>query len=378
MSKAKVAEKSFKGVSDKDRAASFFKENKEDVLNHVEEIDYKVSSGSLTFDIYTKGGIGPGIIRFAGPYESGKTSCVLNFMSDFLFNDKLPFRRKGIFIKSEGRLSVDIKDRCNFKFVNHPSEWEDGTCLVVSSNKFETIFSFLKELIVNNPEEVKYFIVIDSMDCLIKKDDVKKGFDQSAQVAGGALLTSTFLKQLALEIKIYGHIFVAISQIRAEIKLNPYVSTPPKDNFSGGNALLHAADWIFELKSINKGDRFMLGSDKYEKGGKGFDGHNVTVKIHKSTNQTTDQEFSYPIKYGIKKGNSVWLEKEAADCLLGWDLVKKDRAWLSTSALLKKDLAEIYQLEVPDQFHGSGELQKFVSENKPVIEYVCEKAKFFV
>lgn len=369
--------KSSSKVTDKSRLASFFSDNKDDILNHLGEIDYKVSSGSLIFDSETRGGIGPGVIRFAGPYESGKTSCVLNFMANFLADDSLPFRKKGIFIKSEGRLSETIQDRYPFKFVSMPEDWEDGTCITVASNKFETVFSLLKEIVVNNPEDIKYFIVIDSMDCLITKDDALKSFDQATKVAGGAVLTSAFLKQLALDIKIRGHIFVAISQIRAEIKLNPYSSTPPKDNFSGGNALLHAADWIFELKSVSKSNR--IADDSKLAVTKGFDGHYVTVKIHKSTNETTDKEFSYPIKYGVKNSNAVWHSRELSEELfIQWGLVKKAGAWFKPSDFFKTELKDKCQIDVPEQIQGSDALLTFVESNPCLVDYGKDKLKMLI
>jgi hypothetical protein len=45
---------------------NFLKANKSDHYNFEETIDYKVSSGSLQFDMHLGGGFGPGLHRFTG------------------------------------------------------------------------------------------------------------------------------------------------------------------------------------------------------------------------------------------------------------------------------------------------------------------------
>ncbi len=56
-----------------EQLSSFLKTHKEDHYNYEEAIEYKVSSGSLTLDIETGGGFGPGLHRFCGINEGGKT-----------------------------------------------------------------------------------------------------------------------------------------------------------------------------------------------------------------------------------------------------------------------------------------------------------------
>ena len=63
---------------------SFLKTNKDDHYNFEEEVDYKVSSGSLQFDLQLGGGFGPGLHRFVGMNEGGKTSESLEVMRNFL------------------------------------------------------------------------------------------------------------------------------------------------------------------------------------------------------------------------------------------------------------------------------------------------------
>ena len=66
-------------VTSAEQLSSFLKTHKEDHYNYEETIEYKVSTGSLTLDIETGGGLGPGLHRFCGINEGGKTSeaCLL-------------------------------------------------------------------------------------------------------------------------------------------------------------------------------------------------------------------------------------------------------------------------------------------------------------
>ncbi len=79
---------------------SFLKNNKEYHYNFEEEIDYKVSSGSLRMDFELGGGFGPGLHRFVGMNEGGKTSESLEVMKNFLNTQE----------KSKGFLSKQKED----------------------------------------------------------------------------------------------------------------------------------------------------------------------------------------------------------------------------------------------------------------------------
>ena len=63
---------------------SFLKENEEHHYNYEDDIDYKISSGSLTVDFQLEGGFGPGLHRFTGMNEGGKTSEALEVMRNFM------------------------------------------------------------------------------------------------------------------------------------------------------------------------------------------------------------------------------------------------------------------------------------------------------
>ena len=103
------------------------KENADKHHNFEEEVDYKVSTGSLMLDIGTGGGLGPGLHRFCGINEGGKTSEALEVCRNFL--SSVPNSR-AMLVKAEGRLSPEMKKRCGVDFINDPSEWKNGNCFV--------------------------------------------------------------------------------------------------------------------------------------------------------------------------------------------------------------------------------------------------------
>lgn len=84
------------------------KDKKDHVYNFVKEVDYKVSSGSLKLDIEMEGGLSPGLARFSGGTESGKTSCALTFAKKHQETTKDGFV---VYFKAEGRLSKKMLER---------------------------------------------------------------------------------------------------------------------------------------------------------------------------------------------------------------------------------------------------------------------------
>ena len=137
-----------------------------DHYNFKEDVYYKVSTGSLILDIRTNGGIMPGLHRFCGVNEGGKTSEALEVIKNAVSSVE---NCKGLYVKAEGRLDPEMESRSGVKFVKDPEEWETGRCFVLESNVYETVFKIIKTLISDNPEKIINSIVIDSMDTLIPK-----------------------------------------------------------------------------------------------------------------------------------------------------------------------------------------------------------------
>jgi RecA/RadA recombinase len=369
MAKSKTTEE--KKTTSSDILSTFLKQNAEDHYNFEETVDYKVSSGSLQLDLQLGGGFGPGLHRFVGMNEGGKTSEALEVMKNFLI--EIP-NSKGFYIKAEGRLSPEMQKRSGVKFVFSPDEWVAGTCFVFESNIYETVVDAMRQLVSKNEEGIKFCFLLDAVDGLIAKGDMDKSFEESSKVAGGAVIAATFMKKLSIALAKRGHMAIFISQVRADIKLDPYSKAPIRQtSATGGNALLHFANWILEFEPRFKGDLILQNpSDKTIDVQKNPPvGHWAKVTVKKSPNEKTNLTIPYPIRYGRTGGKSIWIEKEIVDLLLAWEMVIKGGAWFSASEDFLQMLAET-GLSFPDKIHGEAALFKVIEEDEALLKYLVE------
>jgi RecA/RadA recombinase len=374
MSRKPKEEEKQDAVSSKSVLGSFLKEKKEDHYNFEEAVNYRVSTGSLNMDMQTGGGLGPGLHRFVGFTEGGKTSASLEVMKNFL--NTVP-NSKGFYIKAEGRLSDEMRTRSGVKFVFDADEWEAGTCFVFESNIYETVVDAMRKLVMYNEEKNKYMFIIDSVDGLIAKNDLDKTFEESMKVAGGAVIAANLMKKISIALTKRGHMAIFISQVRSDIKLDPYSSAPIRQtSATGGNALLHFANFIFEFEPRFEGDIILKDPaiKKADPVKNPIIGHYCKIYIKKSPNEKSKNRVSYPIKYGRKDGRSVWLEKEIVDMLMTWELVSRSGAWYYTSDELR-ELAKGSGTELPEKFQGENSLFQFIESDEKLTKTLH---KYFV
>ena len=346
--------------------SSFLKETKGEHYNFEDEKVFNVSTGSLLLDSEMGGALEvPAILRFTGVSGGGKTSSALLIMKNFL--DTVP-NAKGFLVKAEGRLNSNVKNVSGVKFIDKAEDWEHGTCFVLKTNIYENIATIILELIKNNPDGSRYFFLIDSMDALIAKNDASKGFEDSQKVAAGAVISSHFLKMIMLPLSTFGHVCALISQVRSNVQINPYAKTDPKlTNSSGGNALQHYADWIFEFQPRYKADQIVENSK--------IIGHWAKIVLRKTTNEKEGTEITYPIRHGRTGGNSIWIEYEVADMLIQWGFAKKAGAWLNFDAALITEITKDTKLTMPEKIQGMDQLRTFLEENREICLYLANKFK---
>jgi RecA/RadA recombinase len=363
-----MAKKDDKIVSSNEILSNFLKTNKEDHYNFEEDFNYKVSSGSIQLDIHLGGGFGPGLHRFCGINEGGKTSAALEVMKNFL---KTIPNSKGFYIKAEGRLSPEMKERSGVKFVTNPDEWQHGTCFVFESNIYETVVDAMRSLVVNNQEDNKYYFLLDAVDGLITKQDLDKTFEDSNKVAGGAVIAANFMKRMSIALAKRGHMAVFISQVRADIKLDPYTKAPIRQtSATGGNALLHFANWILEFEPRFSGDLILQdpNNKKIDLEKNPPIGHWAKATVKKSPNEKTNLQIPYPIRYGRKNGTSIWVEKEIVDLLYAWEFVEKSGPWVKPTQEFIELIKDL-NVEIPENFMGEKALFKFIEENECVLNF---------
>ena len=356
----------------KEALKSFLKQNEEHHYNFEEEIDYKISSGSLKVDFELDGGFGPGLHRFTGMNEGGKSSEALEVMKNFL---KEP-NSKGVYIKAEGRLSKEMKERCGVSFVTSEDDWDNGSCFIFDCNIYETVLDLMRVLVTKNPESTRYCFILDSLDGLIMKDDLNKGFEDAHKVAGGALLGAKFMQKMSIALAKRGHMAIFISQVRADIKLDPYSKAPVRQTTAtGGNALLHFANYILEFEPRFKKDLILENQTQpVDQQKNKILGHIAKITVKKSPNEKTNYTLEYPIKYGRKNGTSIWVEKEIIDMLYLWGYISKKGAWISIEEdfidMLKKN-----KFEFPEKVQGEPKLNALLESNQDLMNFLIKHFK---
>lgn len=340
------------------------KDNKKFHYNHCEEEEYKISSGSINLDLALGGGFPSGAHRFTGVNEGGKTSCALTVAKNF----QKHFGEKGmvVYIRSEGRLSPEVLSRSGI-------DTSEEKFFRFDCNIFEKVFQLIRMLVEQNPEDKKYMFIIDSVDALCRIGDFDKPFDESEQVAGGALVTSVFLKKMVLPITKMGHMMILTSQVRVEVAANPYASRGgPKVKQAGGNAVKHYANFILEFQERYSNDIIFPNpsASKLEDKGNPI-GHFCKIIFRKSVNEKTGATVRYPIRYGQKDGNSVWVQREIIDMMKLWGYIEQKGAWISFDEEII-ELAKSKNIDCPEKIQGENKLVDFIQENKDFSDFILK------
>lgn len=360
-----------------DRLQSFFDENKEDHYNFSEAVDYNISTGSLTMDSKCKGlGLGPGCHRFCGYNNMGKTPLAIQVMNNFM--DTRPNGR-GVYLRTEGKSIKTGSFRSKRPFVTNPSEWTKNNIFMSESNILEFNINLLKKLILENEEGIEYCIVVDSFDNMILKDDSKKEIKDAYKVAGLAMSSKKFFQALGLPLAKFGHMAIFISQVTAEIKLDTYSPLAPRGGmFSGGNALLHASDYIFEFGYRYPGDYITDNpAGKINDGKSKPLGHWTTLTIRKSPGNNRDERFRIPIAYGRPVGKDIWIEYEIVDGMRKFEMVTAKGTWLATDPDYLKDIRNI-EPEFPDPIQGERQYREILEKYPKVAEMLYDRIRLVV
>lgn len=345
---------------------------KEDHYNFVEHEPIRISSGSLGLDSLISIKTGDAVRLTSTNAEAGKTSQCFLFAKNF--TEKIPNSRI-LYIKSEGRLSPELKERTGLQFTEKTENWNDGVVFVLSCNIFEVIAQFVESLLkITREQDRGLVIIIDSLDGLILKNDIEKQFGESVKCAGVPLLTKLLFRRICLPLSKTKSLLLICSQYSAHIQMNPYAKDPPKlAEASGGNAINFQSNYILNYAPRYGSDLILKNpNEKPDKNSNPILGHYVTLEIKKSANS---ENSGYRIKIPIKRnriGNGVWVEKEMVDLLIAWGLLKKAGSWFSFEDNFKIE-AQNNHLELKDKFQGLDNIYSYIEENPLIFKWFYKK-----
>ncbi len=369
---AKIKEpKDEKPKSSKSILGGILKDHKDEHYNFHERVDWRASTGSLLVDVAT-GGVRPSMWRLAGNNNSGKTPQCLEIIRNIF---KSVPNSKAVWFFSEGRgLSDENKERCGLKFVYSEEEWDEHTVFVFETNTFELFIKTVRELVLNNPEQNRYAFCLDSLDGMTLRGDKDKEIDENNKVAGVPAMSKKMMQSLSLGMFKFGHWLGIVSQVTAEIKLDQYSKTPDRGGqFSGGNSLLHGSDIILQYEPSFGGDFILDSSGRFNDGKTKPIGQNVRVVLVKSIlEEYKKTKITYPIKYG-RRPSGIWLEKELADLVLGWEMGKKAGAgWITMTPAIMQELLDA-DVEFPEKIQGVDNIAKELETNSKALEFFQQK-----
>jgi hypothetical protein len=366
-------EKEKKVLSSQEKLETILKENKTDHYNFHERVNWKISTGSLLLDAALGGGINPSLIRVCGHNNEGKTPQTLEIMRQFLAT--VP-NSKGFWMIAEGRgLSEENRERCGLKFVYSSKEWVPGTVFVLESNVFELFVNIVKDQVLENPENIRYCYVIDSIDGLMLKSDKEKAITENNRVAGVPSISKKMLQSLSLGMFKFGHLMVLLSQVTAEIKMDEYAKSANRGgDFSGGNSLLHGSDWIFEYQRTYPGDFILDNNDgKLNDGKSKALGKMARVIIQKSALEKSRKlKIEYPIQFG-RKPSGVWREHEIVLELIRMGLLIKTKGWLSFEPSFLAELKKEFP-DTKEQINGLNKARLYLEENPKLNDFLYTQA----
>lgn len=334
------------------------KDNKRYHYNDVSSEEYKISTGSLNLDLALGGGLPGGAHRFTGINEGGKTSCALTIAKNF--QDHFKDEGMVVYIKSEGRLPSALLQRSGIDI-------SEERLFIFECNVFEKVFELIRMLVKDQESGKKYLFIIDSVDALCRMNDLDKPFEDSEQVAGGALVTSVFLKKMVLPITKLGHMMILTSQVRVEVSSNPYASRGgPKAKQAGGNAIKHYANFILEFEERYTSDIIFPNpsASKIEDKGSPI-GHFCKIRFRKSINEKTGAQVRYPIKYGSTGGNSIWTAREVIELMRLWGFFEQKGAWISFDEDLLNELKKS-KITCPEKIQGDKKLLELIESDENI------------
>lgn len=329
-----------------------------DEIQHAE----KITTGSFLFDRVLGGGYSSGsFCRAFGDFETGKTSMGLCWAKNW--QDKYRERARVLFFNAEGRLTRDLVDRSGLKNI-YPF------FTVIDTNNGDYGYSKIEELIIDNPDDDRYFVIWDSTDAGVREKDLQeKTVADAEKMAGGAALASAAGKRLSLLFNRNHHFLYLTSQVRDVVQQGGGKGPAmPSKQASGGNAPKFYSSLICQFMKPWADD--YIYENETEK--KGILGRKVRIKLLKTQNERSNELVQYPVKHGAIGG--IWKAYEAMMVAQAWDYYKQQKAWFTVTERKAEEMKQD-NITFPDKFHGEKEMLRYFEANEPFCLYILDKVK---
>ena len=319
-----------------------------------------ISTGSFFFDYVLGGGFrGSSWCRMYGDPETGKSSMALKWgrnWQDF-------YGKKGVvvYFNAEGRIRKE--------HINGSGLHTDERFIIVDANISDLIYSVIEDLVHNNPNDNKYFFIVDSTDACQRAQDLGKGIQEAEKIGGSATVLSAAGKRLSLLFDRTGHVLYMCSQVRDKINTYSPGGGAPK-GASGGNAPQFYSSLTGKIKKPWSNTKiFEDPSDSKSK----VIGHLVEIVLEKTPNKTTGTTVTFPVKYDIEGG--VWRAYEAFMVAETWGFLDKKGAHYYWTEDMKALFASKGWNDIPDSFFGEKKLRNYFDTRPDMVEAIFEKVK---
>jgi RecA/RadA recombinase len=354
---------------EQEKLQEIMQDNAKDHFNNIVGQSYKTSTGSLTFDLETGGGIPNSIVRCAGEAETGKTSFSLNLCKNFLKAKN----HRAVYFLSDKDLSDNLIARCGVNFVENIEDWVDGTCYIIRTNAYEMVLNTINLLVKDRQTAKQYLFILDSMDNLAPKAKLEvTDFADANRLGGTGAISAHFFQCFNVLLPRLGHSVIMISQFRDQINADKYNPIHKQMATSGGRAIEHAASWAFQfLPCLNSKEDMFWEKEPYKSKKLG---HNCIVQFKKTTNEKTGSKIKYPIIYGRDSGNSIWIEREIFGMLIINGQIKAKGSWLELGEFLLKEIRQV-DAEFPDKIQGEDRFVELLMSKPKVSEFLYKFAK---
>lgn len=323
------------------------KEAKESIMTKgLPEYEYtRIPFTSPRMNYITYGGLPSGrLIEFYGEEGGGKTTTALDSVANF--QKEYP-DRDVLYVDAENTLDVEWAKKIGV-------DVEQITLLQPKTQPAEDIFQIIRDAV--DTGEVGMF-VLDSVPCLVSKDDLEKDLTDPARVAGVSGILTRFLRTIVGPCAKNDCTGIFINQIRD--KLNSPV--PGMVNTPGGKALKHFCTIRMEFR---KGSYIDENGKTISRSSGEPNSQQIMVNMVKTKSCRPSRHIGY---YTINYDLGIDYIKDLIELALKYNIINQRGSWFE---IVDTESGEL----IKEKLHGQSEVTSFLSdeENAEILQRIEE------